>query len=123
MLLCSVSLRPRGHVIAASIVEPGAALDSLSLSAIFATLTDDPGNALDILTAFVGQNMVEAASAAAVVSAGSVYAVGVIESAAAISVQGATVGGGSRDGMIGTVMVHSDGTARQANADGTFVNL
>ena len=65
MLVCSVVLRPQRHAVAAAAIEEAAAaLDDPSIGTIFATLTDDPGNALDILDAFTGQRMVEAASAA-----------------------------------------------------------
>lgn len=69
MLVCSVVLRPKRGALAATILETATAIDAPSLGAIFATLTDNPGNALDILDAFSGQRMVEAASANAVTNA------------------------------------------------------
>lgn len=130
MLVCSVVLRPQRAAIVANIIEAADALDDPSLGAIFATLTDAPGNARDILDAFSGQLIVEAASAAATVDAGSAHPALVLEEiSAAIATQDSTIGGPGgggttpRHSMTTTVFVNSDGTARQANADGTMVNL
>lgn len=128
MLVCSVSLRPTSRVVAATIVEITEALDGPALGAIYATLADNPGNALDILGAFVGQNMVEAASAIAVVDALSAHPAAMLEAiSAAVAAQDAAINVVAslvkRDGMIDGTQVNSDGTARQANVGGTMVNL
>ncbi len=128
MLVCSVVLRPQGHVVAAAIVEAAGAFDVLAPGAIFATLTDDPGDARDILDAFKGQFMVEAANAVATVNAGLAHPAFVLEEiSAAVSTQNATIGAvGSltpRNAMLDGTYVNSNGTARQANVGGTMVNL
>jgi len=92
MLVCSVSQRPQRHVIAANIVEVANALDSTGLGVIFATLTDNPGNAIDRIDAFNGQRIVEAANAADVLNASvpAVYPVSLIETASAAATPDAT---------------------------------
>ena len=94
MLVCSVVQRPPRHVLAASIIEVAAAIDAPALRTIFATLTDDPGDARDLLDAFNGQRMVEAANATATFNASipAVYPVSLIEAASAAAVQDATAG-------------------------------
>ena len=72
MLVCSVVLRPKRGTIAATINETAFAFDAPTPGAIFAILADDPGAAIDVLDAFVGQIMTEAASAADAVDAGSI---------------------------------------------------
>jgi hypothetical protein len=64
------------------------------LATVFATLADNPGNARDLLDAFNGQSMVEAANATAVFNASipAVYPVSLIEAASAAAVQDATKG-------------------------------
>jgi CTP:molybdopterin cytidylyltransferase MocA len=79
MLVCSVVLRPKRTALAASITEATSAFDAPSLGVIFATLTDNPGTASDTVNAFVGQMMVEAASAADVVSTGSIQNAAIVE--------------------------------------------
>jgi hypothetical protein len=128
MLVCSISLRPRRRIIAADIVEAAAALDDPGSGTIFVTLTDDPGDALDRLDAFLGQRVVEAANAVAVVDALTKYPAFVVEEiSAAIAAQDASLNVPvvlvARQSMVGTVFVNADGTARQANAYGVMVNL
>jgi hypothetical protein len=90
MLVCSVSLRPQRHTIAAALEEAGSAFDVPSIDAIFATLTDDPGNARDILDAFSGQRMVETANAAVTLDAESTHPAVVLEEiSAAVAAQDA----------------------------------
>lgn len=128
MLVCSVVLRPKRATLAATVTETAAALDTLSPGAIFAILADDPGAASDTVNAFVGQFMIEAANAAAVVDAVAAHPVFVLEEiSAAVAVQNAslTPAGGlvSRQSMADRVFINADGTARQANADGIMINL
>jgi|SRR5580765_939846 len=91
MLVCSVSLRPQRHTVAAEILEAAAALDDPALGAILATLTDDPGNAIDRLDAFLGANIVEAASATVTLNAVSAHPSVVLEEiSAAVATHDAT---------------------------------
>jgi hypothetical protein len=65
MLVCNVSLRPRRIGITAEIAEAAAALDTPGTgNVVFATLVDDPASVLDIVDAYLGEIMLEAASAA-----------------------------------------------------------
>src|SRR5580765_991632 len=92
MLVCSVVLRPQHHTVAATIIEIAGAFDTPSVGALFATLTDDNGNALDTVDAFSGKVMLEAASAAATVNAGSIRYAAVVEEAFGVAASpGATV--------------------------------
>jgi hypothetical protein len=69
MLVCSVSLRPRRSAIAAELAEVTAADDASTTGfVVFATLVDDPANVLETVDAFLGDIMVEVASAVDVVS-------------------------------------------------------
>lgn len=79
MLVCSVVLRPKRGTLASTIVETATATDAPSINAVFAIIADDPGAASDTVSAFVGQLMVEAASAAAVVDAGSLRNAAIVE--------------------------------------------
>ena len=79
MLVCSVVLQPKRRAIGAAVVEHVDAVDAYSLGAILATLTDDPGAASDTVSAFVGQLMVEAASATATVNANSIRNAAIVE--------------------------------------------
>src|SRR5262245_54159585 len=74
MLVCSVSMRPSRRAIAADIAEAAAALDGLTTgSVVFATLVDDPASVGDTLDAYLGEIMLEAASATDSFSAGAGY--------------------------------------------------
>jgi hypothetical protein len=84
MLVTNVSLRPSRAGIAAEIVEAGEALDAATTgNVVFATLVDDPAAVRETVDAFLGEIMVEAASAAATVNAGLAYAAAIVEAAAA----------------------------------------
>lgn len=88
MLVCSISQRPPRRAITAELAETAAALDGTTTGfVIFATLVDDPGNARDTLDAYVGEIMLEAASAAETVDAGLAYEVAVDESTTASATQ------------------------------------
>lgn len=92
MLFCSVSLRPQRHTIAAEVIEAAAALDVPELGVFFVTLVDAPGDARDIVNAYVGQIIVEPASATATVDAESVHPAALLEeTGAAGSVQDASL--------------------------------
>lgn len=85
MLVCSVSQLARRAAIAAGIVEAAAAADAPGTgNVVFATLVDDPASVRDSVDAYLGQIMREAASAAATVNAGLVYAVRVDEAMVAV---------------------------------------
>jgi hypothetical protein len=91
MLVCSVVLRPQRHTVAADVVEVAEALDNPGLGTIFVTLSDAPGNARDLLDAFLGQRMVEAANATAVVDALSAHPALLLEEiSAAVAAQDAS---------------------------------
>jgi hypothetical protein len=84
MLVCSVSQSRRRAAIAAGLAEAATALDAPGTgNVVFATLVDDPASVGDHVDAFLGQIMVEAASAAATVNAGLVYATAVVEAVTA----------------------------------------
>ena len=90
MLVCSVSQRARGAAIAADMTEIAGAIDALGTgNVVFATLVDDPASVSETIDAFLGEVMLEAASADTVLD-GSVpasYAVDITEAAAAASIQ------------------------------------
>jgi hypothetical protein len=86
MLGCSVSLLQRRAAIAADLAEAALALDVPGTgNVVFATLVDDPASVGDHIDAFLGQIMLESASATSTVSAGFGYAVTIAEVAAAAS--------------------------------------
>jgi len=149
MLVCSVSLRLRNVTLAADLIETAAALDDPHTVMLFGTLLDSPGDAKDILDGFVGQQIKETATATDSVSVAMAYKIALLEDTTAVSAVGGLIvpkhvvaatmletatalatqdatGATSlvpRSGMVGTVMVNSDGTAREANANGVMVNL
>jgi hypothetical protein len=84
MLVCSVSQSRRRASIAVGVAEAAAAADAPGTgNVVFATLVDDPASVGDRVDAYLGQIMLEAASASSTVTAGMVYAVAVLEEAAA----------------------------------------
>jgi hypothetical protein len=84
MLVCSVSQLRRRAAISADLAEAAAALDAPGTgNVVFATLVDDPASVGDRVDAFLGQIMVEAASAASTVNAGLAYAATLAEAAGA----------------------------------------
>jgi hypothetical protein len=90
MLVCNVSLRPPRVAIAASINETGAAVDATATgNIVFATLIDDPASVADFVDAYSGEIMREAATAADVVDAGSLYIAAIDESVTAVHAQDA----------------------------------
>jgi hypothetical protein len=148
MLVCNVSLRPPRVGIAADIAETAAAVDATATgNVVFATLVDDPASVLDRVDAYLGEIMLEAASAAAAVNAELTYAAAIVEAVnaadtisgvvptvvtaavaetvTAADVPDATVIAAlpARDAMLPNVFVNSDGTSREANIGGVMVNL
>lgn len=126
MLVCNVSLRPSRRAIAAGLAEIAAATDNPgSGQVVFATLVDDPASVGEIVDAYLGEIMLEAASAADNVTAGSVFAGAIDESVTALSVQDATTASAlvTKEAMIKGVFVNSDGTPREANVNGIMVNV
>src|SRR5580765_2148601 len=84
MLVCNVSLLRRRAAIAVDVAEAAAALDAPGTgNVVFATLVDDPASVGDHVDAFLGQIMLEAASAASTVNAGLAYAATIVEAASA----------------------------------------
>jgi hypothetical protein len=94
MLVCSVSLRALRRAIAADLAEVVEAADATaSGQVVFATLVDDPAAVNEIVDAYLGEIMLEAASAADAADANipASYAGAVNEAATAASSQDATV--------------------------------
>jgi hypothetical protein len=82
MLVCNVSLLARRASIAAELVEAATAVDATATgNVVFATLVDDPASVRDRVDAYLGEIMLEAASAAAAVNAGMVFGVSIVEAA------------------------------------------
>jgi hypothetical protein len=91
MLICSVSVRPPRRAIAAAIAETAAAVDALGTgNVVFATLVDDPASVAELVDAYLGEIMLEAASAADVVESGLAYLGEIAEAATALSVEDGT---------------------------------
>jgi hypothetical protein len=92
MLVCNVSLRPPRAGIAADIAEIVTAVDATATGqVVFATLVDDPASVRDRVDAYLGEIMVEAASAAATVTAGLAYAAAINETVTAADTVSAAV--------------------------------
>ena len=72
-------MRPKRGTLAAAVYEIAAASDAPSVGAAFANLIDAPGASVDHLDAFVGLLVGEAASAVAVVNAGSIRSAAIVE--------------------------------------------
>jgi hypothetical protein len=92
MLVCNVSLRPPRRVIAADLAEVAIALDATTTGfVVFATLVDDPASVGDFVDAYLGEIMVEAASAADTINVGLAFDAAIVESLTASSSESATV--------------------------------
>jgi hypothetical protein len=92
MLVCNVSLRPPHRAIAADITEAAAALDATTTGfVVFAALVDDPASVLDIVDGYIGEIMLEAASAADAADAGLAYAAIINEATTATDTPNASV--------------------------------
>jgi hypothetical protein len=86
MLVCSVSLRPTRAGIAADIAEIALAADTSTIGqVVFATLVDDPASVGDLVDAFLGEVMLEAASADTILdgSIPGIYTADLVEAATA----------------------------------------
>jgi hypothetical protein len=125
MLVCNISLRPKRSAIVADVAEAAAALDASTTGfVVFATLVDDPASVGDVVDAYLGEIMVEAASASDVPDAGLALTAGIIEAAAAdAALDGTKSTGVARSAMLPGMFINSDGTPRSANANGTMINL
>jgi hypothetical protein len=125
MLVCNVALRPPRSAIAADLVEIAEAIDQPATGTlVLATLVDDPASVGDLVDAYLGEIMIEAASANTVLDAGLAYVAAVDEATTATATQDAAATTLiSRHAMLPGVFVNSDGTARQGNANGIMVNL
>lgn len=92
MLVCSVSLRPPRRAIAANVTEAITAADATATgNIVFATLVDAPASVSETLDAYLGEIMVEAASAAASVDAGLDYSAAIDEATTASDTQSGAV--------------------------------
>src|SRR5262245_66287155 len=84
MLACHVSLRAPRRTITTELLESATAVDATATgNLVLATLVDDPANVIDVLDAYLGEIMVEAASASDTVDSGMAFGVNVVESASA----------------------------------------
>jgi hypothetical protein len=94
MLVCNISMRPLRRAIAAELAEAAAALDAPGPgNVVFATLVDDPASVGDIVDAYLGEIMLEAASASSTVDANIpiVYAADITEATTAAATPDGTV--------------------------------
>lgn len=94
MLSCHVVQRARRVAIVADVAEVGAALDALGTgNVVFATLVDDPASVGEIVDAFLGEIMLEAANADAVADANIpvIYNVNITETISAADTEDGTV--------------------------------
>lgn len=125
MLVCSVSLRPARKAIAAEIAEVAAADDASTTGfVVFATLVDDPASVNDRVDAYLGEIMLEAASAADTLSAGSAYGAAVDELVTAAATQDAIVTAAvpARSAMVMRIFINP-GASRAAYVNGVMVNI
>lgn len=126
MLVCNVSMRPPRRAITVAVAEAAQAADDPGTgNVVFATLVDDPASVGEVVDAYLGEIMLEAASAVDAVSAGAAFTDAIDETVTAADTQDATTSGAAmpRHAMTLDVFVNSDGTAREANANGVMVNL
>lgn len=125
MLICSVSLRPPRRAIAASLAEATAAADATATgNVVFATLVDDPASVGDLVDAYLGNIMIESATASDIIEVGLAYAAAIVEAVtAAESLNGVTGVLPTRSAMVaGPFPVFVNPTSRDANANGIMVN-
>lgn len=91
MLVCNVSLRPPRSAIAASLAEAVAATDATATGIVFATLVDDPASVGDIVNAYLGEIMLEAATATDTVVPVFIYDSEIVEAMTATDTVSATL--------------------------------
>jgi hypothetical protein len=145
VLVCNVSQQARRAAISVDIAEITVAVASTATgNIVFATLVDDPASVGDRVDAYLGEIMVEAASAAAAVNAGLSYAAAIVEGVTTTDVflaavpavlsatvteaatggaaQDATVTAPSRSAMVKGTFINPS-ASRQAYANGIMINL
>jgi hypothetical protein len=104
MLVCNVSMRPPRRAIAAALAEAATAADATATgNIVFATLVDDPANVRDTVDGYLGEIMLEPASAADLVEAGLDLNAAVDESASAAAVEDGAVPATYTDSVAETV--------------------
>lgn len=92
MLVCNVSQLARRAAIAADVAEAAVAVDALGTgNIVFATLVDDPASVGEIVDAFLGEIMVEAASASDSFDVGFAYDAAATEAATGTDSPDATI--------------------------------
>jgi hypothetical protein len=95
MLVCNVSMRPPGRAIAAELAEIATAIDASTTGfVVFAALVDDPASVGDTVDAYLGEIMLEAASAIDTVNVGLIYDADIIAAVTAIDTPDASVTAG-----------------------------
>lgn len=127
MLVCNVSARAR-RTLAVNVVEGGQAADSPAMApTIVEALVDDPASASETVNTYIGDIMLEAASASDSINAGSNYAVAVDEAAIAADGHDGTISGAipSRSAMVPgpRLLFINPGTSRQAFVNSIMINL
>jgi hypothetical protein len=123
MFVNVVSLRSRRGAISVDLVESTTALDSPGTgNIVFATLVDDPASVGDVVDAYLGEIMLEAANSDALVDTGLAYDATMDEAATAAEASDAALGGTTRSAMVMGVFVNAD-TSREAQLDLVMVNL
>lgn len=150
MLVCVVSQRARRLTLIGDVVETAAAADASNwFFPQLAAITEATATASDTVNAFVGQYLLEAASASDAVSAAlatvtsrslietvvaadavsaalhtpTTVSAAMSEAASASDAPAAALAMLARSAMLDGVFVNSDGTPREANAQGIMVNL
>lgn len=146
MLACFVCVLPQRAALAVTIDEVTVATDEILAGNALNNLADEPAAANAVADAFLGELMVEAATATATADAGLFYAVLLDEpahaldawagiyadgidvdvteaAAAAEAVDAAVPGAAARSAMTEAVFVNSSGVPRQAYANGIMLNL
>lgn len=120
---------PIGHVgvRAAELTEQVTATDAPDIEhVVFDTLVDDPASANEILDAYLGETMFEAASATDVLTTGIAYSAAVDEAVTAIDAQDGIVSGAAvaRQAMIAGLSptLVNTGVSREAYANGVMIN-
>lgn len=119
MLVCNVSMRPPRRAIAAALAETAAAVDAPGTgNVVFATLVDDPASVNDFIDAYLGEIMLEAASASDAPDAylPSTYTDTISEAATATDTQSAALGLATFNGTAtNTTLSNGNLTATHSN--------
>lgn len=111
MLVCSVSARARQTVSVAIAEAVTATSTTAPESSVFPSLVDDPSSAVDIVDAYLGEIMIEAASAGDTLNAGLEFAAGIAEAVTALDFidWSTAVGTTTYDGTPSAGIVRSNG--------------